>query len=83
MNSSSTKHSNGKVLSFLPKKWGNLPSLEELEKMHIDTLIEEMGDIREEVGYYLQLRKKPGLSPKTVALLDDTTGTTAGRPVAG
>lgn len=55
----------------LPNRWGNLPSLEELGEMHIGMLIEEMADIREEVGYYRRLRKKPGLWPENMALLNN------------
>jgi hypothetical protein len=47
-----------------------LPSFQELEQMHIEDLVEELGDIREEIGYYRRLRTKP-LPLPTLDLLDN------------
>jgi hypothetical protein len=42
--------------------------------MHIDMLIEEMADIREEIGYYRKLTKKPRLWPENLPLLNNLIG---------
>jgi len=62
---------NQKARDISHKLQGDSPSLEDLEDIHIEDLVEYMADIREEVGYYRRLRKKPGLHPEIVDLLED------------
>jgi hypothetical protein len=46
-----------------------LPTLEELDQIHIEGLIEEIGFIREDLGMYRRLLKKPDLWPENKARL--------------
>jgi hypothetical protein len=54
-------------------RWGNLPTMEELDQWHIESLIEEMGFIREDLGLYRRLLKKPDLWPENRARVKNLT----------
>ena len=44
-------------------RWGNLPTMAELEQRHINGLIEEQADIARDLGMYKQLLESPNLRP--------------------
>ena len=50
-------------------RWGNLPTMAELDQWHIDGLIEEQADIAKDLGMYRRMLEKPDLRADNRALV--------------
>lgn len=53
-----------------PSKWGNIP-WDKFNDWHIESLIEEMGDIRLDLGMYRRMLKNPETSYANRKLLEN------------
>ena len=53
---------------FLPPRYGNIP-WDQFDQWHVDGLIEEVGDIREDLGTYKRLLEMEGLSKENENLI--------------
>ena len=50
-------------------RWGNLPTMAELDQWHIDGLIEEQDDIAKDLGMYRRMLENPDLRADNRALV--------------
>lgn len=50
-------------------RWGNLPTMIEFDRWHVDTLIEEQADIARDLGMYKQMLENPNLRSDNRALV--------------
>ena len=50
-------------------RWGNLPTMAELDQWHIDSLIEEQADIAKDLGMYKRILENPNLRADNRALV--------------
>lgn len=55
-------------------RWGNLPTMQELDQWHIDTLVEEQADIAKDLGTYKRMLENPELRPDNRALVKSLQG---------
>lgn len=55
----------------IANRWGNLPSTAEFDRMHTESLIEELGDIRLDIGMYRRMLKNPELSDENRVIVND------------
>lgn len=52
-------------------RWGNLPTMTELDQWHIDSLIEEQADIAKDLGMYKRMLENSNLRADNRALVEN------------
>ena len=52
-------------------RWGDLPTIAELDQWHIDSLIEEQADIAKDLGMYRRMLENPDLRADNRAIVEN------------